>query len=76
MDAKVNQFGQISIPEEIQKKLGILPGSQVELEVVSGALIVRKKSTLYRADDGIKQIRGKAAVSLTAEEILKITHPE
>lgn len=40
--SKVTAQGQISVPAEIRKKLGLGPGSVLEWEEKSGEVIVRK----------------------------------
>jgi len=40
--SKVTAQGQISIPAEVRKKLGVGPGSVLEWEEKEGAMIVRK----------------------------------
>lgn len=40
--SKVTAQGQISVPAEIRKKLGIGPGSVLEWEEHSGQVVVRK----------------------------------
>ena len=40
--SKVTAQGQISVPAEIRKKLGLGPGSVLEWEEKSGEIIVRK----------------------------------
>ena len=40
--SKVTAQGQISVPAEVRKKLGIGPGSVLEWEEISGQVIVRK----------------------------------
>ncbi len=40
--SKLTAQGQISVPAEIRKKLGLVPGSVLEWEESSGEIIVRK----------------------------------
>ena len=40
--SKLTAQGQISVPAEIRKKLGLVPGSVLEWEESSGEFIVRK----------------------------------
>jgi AbrB family looped-hinge helix DNA binding protein len=42
VQSKVTSQGQISIPAEVRKKLGVGPGSVLEWEEREGAMIVRK----------------------------------
>ena len=48
--SKVTAQGQISVPAEIRKRLGIGPGSVLEWEEKSGEVIVRKAGRYTSAD--------------------------
>ena len=48
--SKVTAQGQISVPAEIRKRLGIGPGSVLEWEEKSGEVIVRKLGRYTSAD--------------------------
>ena len=48
--SKVTSQGQISVPAEIRKKLGIGPGSVLEWEEEGGRVIVRRAG-LYSSED-------------------------
>lgn len=45
MNIQVSSEGQIQIPPEIRDRLGILPGIEVQLEVIGDTLQVRKTDT-------------------------------
>ena len=38
MNAKIDGEGQVAIPPDIREQLGLLPGTEVQLEVVGDAL--------------------------------------
>jgi len=48
--SKVTAQGQISIPAEVRRKLGISPGSVLEWDEEGGAVIVRK-AVRYTSQD-------------------------
>ena len=39
---KISPNGQITIPPDIQEKLGLLPGTEIQLEVIGDILQIRK----------------------------------
>jgi antitoxin PrlF len=41
--SKVTSQGQISVPAEVRKRLGIGPGSIIEWEEKDGSMVVRRK---------------------------------
>ena len=40
--AKITAQGQISVPAEVRKKLGVGPGSTVEFDVVGDQVVIRR----------------------------------
>jgi AbrB family looped-hinge helix DNA binding protein len=62
---KITTKGQVTIPVEIREKLGLLPHTEVEFEVV-GRAGRRGKSIVER-------LRGRGSVRMTTDEILALT---
>lgn len=48
--SKVTAQGQISVPREIRKRLGIGPGSVLEWEEEDGSIVLRKAGRYSSAD--------------------------
>lgn len=68
---RVTQKGQVTIPQEIRRALGIKPGSHVEFRLDSdGARLVVDPE---RAAAEIERMRGAGDVELTTDEILALT---
>lgn len=71
---RVTSKGQVTIPQAVRERAGIMPGSEVEFRVSSGGRVYLKK-----ASDGgrgaalIKRMRGKGTVGMTTDEILALT---
>jgi len=63
---KISPNGQITIPPDIQEKLGLLPGTEIQLEVIGDILQIRGKQL-------IAAIRGKATSRLTTNDIMQAT---
>jgi len=70
---QINPQGQITIPPEIQHQLGLIPGTEVQIEVVGDVLQLSKKSALSRGDLLVEAIRGKATNRLSTDEIMQLT---
>jgi AbrB family looped-hinge helix DNA binding protein len=70
---KISPNGQITIPPDIQEKLGLLPGTEIQLEVIGDILQIRKPTTLSRGKQLIAAIRGKATSRLTTNDIMQAT---
>ncbi len=68
---RVTQKGQVTIPLEVRRALGITPGSDVGFELDGqGARLVVDRD---RAAREIERLRGAGDVELTTDEILALT---
>jgi AbrB family looped-hinge helix DNA binding protein len=68
---RVTQKGQVTIPLEVRKALGIRAGSEVRFELDRGG--ARLVADGERADAEVAAMRGAGDVPLTTEEILAFT---
>ena len=68
---RVTQKGQVTIPLEVRRALGIQPGSEVQFELddEGARLLVDSK----RAAAEIARMRGAGDVELSTDEILALT---
>jgi antitoxin PrlF len=68
---RVTQKGQVTIPLEVRRALGIVPGSEVRFELDSdGARLVLDGG---RAVAEIDRVRGAGDVELSTDQILALT---
>jgi AbrB family looped-hinge helix DNA binding protein len=68
---RVTQKGQVTIPLEVRRALGIHPGSDVQFEVdAQGARLLVDRE---RAAGEVARMRGAGDVELTTDEILALT---
>jgi antitoxin PrlF len=68
---RVTQKGQVTIPLEVRRALGIHPGSDVEFEVYEqGARMLVDPDHAARE---VARMRGAGDVELTTDEILALT---
>ena len=74
---KITSKGQVTIPVEIREKLGLLPNSEVEFEIVGQAVRIRKlrraRGQGSRGKSLVARLRGKGSVRMTTDEILALT---
>jgi AbrB family looped-hinge helix DNA binding protein len=77
---KITTKGQVTIPVEIREKLGLLPNSEVEFEVVGQAVRIRKlrspRGAGRRGRSIVQRMRGRGAIRMTTDEILALTRGE
>lgn len=69
---RVTSKGQVTIPQDVRRRLGIQSGSEVEFEVDDdGVRLVRRPG-----GDGaaiVAAMRGSGEVSMTTDEIMALT---
>ncbi|WP_233154237.1 AbrB/MazE/SpoVT family DNA-binding domain-containing protein, partial [Scytonema sp. HK-05] len=70
---QINAEGQITIPPDIREQLGLLSGTEIQLEVMGDTLVLRKKPPSERGSSLIQMMRGKATSNLGTDEILQLT---
>jgi AbrB family looped-hinge helix DNA binding protein len=74
---KITTKGQVTIPVEIRERLGLLPNSEVEFEVVGQSVRIRKvrraEGTGRRGKSIVQRLRGRGSVRMTTDEILALT---
>ncbi len=70
---RINTDGKITIPPDIQQKLGLLPGTEIQLEVIDDTLHIRKQASPNQGAQLIAAMRGKATSGLSTDEIMRLT---
>lgn len=74
---KITPEGQVTIPAEIRDKLGLLPNTEVEFELIGDVVYLKKtNSNLTPGKKLVEMMRGKATVKMTTSEIMSITRGE
>jgi AbrB family looped-hinge helix DNA binding protein len=76
---RITAKGQVTIPIAIREQAGLLPDTEVEFVLERGGVkIIKKKSpkSRSRGQNIVTQMRGKATVKLTTEQIMALTRGE
>ena len=72
---RVTSKGQVTIPKDVRKRLGITPGSEVDFEMdESGARLVRAQTS--RGKEVVEPMIGRGTVKMTTDEIMALTRGE
>ena len=74
---RITSKGQVTIPQDIRERLGLLPYSEVEFELDGDSVRIRKAR--HRGTRGsalIARMRGAATTRLRTDEIMKLTRGE
>jgi AbrB family looped-hinge helix DNA binding protein len=73
---RITSKGQVTIPQEIREKFGLLPNTEVVfVETRNGVRIVKSEKTgrTKRAEALVGRLRGRATVKMSTDEILSLT---
>ena len=72
---RLTSKGQVTIPQEIRERLGLLPLSEVEFDVVGDSVRIRKrKGTKSRGQRLLELMRrAKPKPGMTTDELMAMT---
>lgn len=77
---QITTKGQVTIPQEIRARLGLLPHTEVEFEIVGDQARIRKahrtSSVGARGRRAIEALRGTADTPMSTDEIMALTRAE
>lgn len=76
---RITSKGQVTIPQQIREEAGLLPNTEVEFEIVRGAVRIRKARAAKESSRGaaaVSALRGRANARMTTEQILALTRSE
>ena len=74
---RITRKGQVTIPQAVREKLGLLPDTEVEFCVEGNVAILRKAEGLSRRGRRLVEgMRGRATVRMSTDEILALTRGE
>jgi AbrB family looped-hinge helix DNA binding protein len=78
---QITSKGQVTIPQKIRERLGLLPYTEVEFELVGDHARIRKAKLApgemgRRARMAIEALIGSADAGLSTEEIMELTRGE
>ena len=72
---RITSKGQVTIPQEIREKLGLLPHTEVIFEIEGAAVRIRKvgKREAGRGRRLVERLRGRAGIRMSTDEIMALT---
>lgn len=71
---KVTSKGQVTIPLEIRKKLGIDESTELNFTEVGGKVYIEKSKSSKKTSGGrLRSLRGTSTVKLSTDQILALT---
>lgn len=75
---KITTKGQVTIPLDIRYRLGLLPHSEVEFDIVGDSVRIRKKKGSKSRGDRLLELmrRAKPMPGMTTDELMAMTRGE
>ena len=74
---RITTRGQVTIPADIREHLGLLPNTEVDLEMEGDTVKIRKAGAANRPRLRIvEHLRGRASTKITTDEIMALTRGE
>jgi AbrB family looped-hinge helix DNA binding protein len=75
---RITSKGQVTIPQDIREKLGLLPHCEVEFAIVGDSVRLRKKKgkKMSRGEMIVAHLRGRGNKHFTTDEIMAMTRGE
>jgi len=75
---RITTKGQVTIPQAIRERLGLLPYSEVEFDVVGDSVRIRKKRGSKSRGQKLLELmrRAKPKPGLTTDQLMALTRGE
>ncbi len=74
---KITTKGQVTIPQELRVKFGLLPHTEVIFHGLKSGVVIRPARSRREAfHDWLKRATGAATVKISTDEIMKMTRGE
>lgn len=73
---KITTKGQVTIPQDVRDRLGLLPGTEMQFEITGDCVLLRKargnKSLRGRGRAAIRALYGTGTTRMTTDQILAL----
>jgi len=73
---RVTTKGQVTIPQHIREKLGIVPATDIEFVEEKDRVYIVKKEGPGNRNNKFRKLRGVATVRMTTDEIMALTRKD
>ena len=68
---RITSKGQVTIPQDLREKLGLLPNCEVEFQLVGDSVRIRKaRGRKTRGQMIVDRLRGTGSGTMTTDEIM------
>ena len=74
---RITSKGQVTIPQRLRQRFGLLPHTEVVFDEADGGVVIRPAlSKRELIEQRLRRARGVAAGGLTTEEVMSLTRGE
>jgi AbrB family looped-hinge helix DNA binding protein len=73
---RVTIKGQVTIPQHIREKLGIVPATDIEFVEEKDRVYIVKNEAPGNRNNKFRKLRGAATVRMTTDEIMALTRKD
>jgi len=74
---RITSKGQVTIPQDIRERYGLLPHTEVEFVVAGESVVLRKADgENHRMRSWLDQARGSADIKMSTDQIMALTRGE
>jgi AbrB family looped-hinge helix DNA binding protein len=73
---RVTIKGQVTIPQHIRQKLGIVPATDIEFVEEKDRVYIVKNERQGNRNNKFRKLRGAATVRMTTDEIMALTRKD
>ena len=73
---RVTTKGQVTIPQHIREKLGIVPATDIEFVEEKDRVYIVKKEGPGNRNTKFRKLRGIATIKMTTDEIMALTRKD
>jgi AbrB family looped-hinge helix DNA binding protein len=71
---KITSKGQVTIPQDVRERHGLLPGTEVRfIDDGDAVRLVKAEGKRRRGESLVERMRGRAKTRLTTDEIMALT---
>ena len=72
MATTVTSKGQVTVPQRVRERLGIVPGSKVEFELADDGRVVLTKVDPEKQVSRFEKLRGSAGPGMSTDELMAL----
>ena len=76
---RITEKGQVTIPKAVREAAGLMPGTDVEFEIVDGVVRIVKSPHGRKPTRGqllVERLRALKGADMTADEVMAMTRSE